>query len=713
MSSSMMTALSPSQHRLEQALEAFHRILTSEEFSALSTGGSPPNAQSILNLTTEVNGKGKKRRLRRWAACFAPFLESFQRYSVAVETIVSSNPQIAALVWGSVKIVILVSLNFSGFFEKLAEMFQSIGYVSPILAEFQELFSESSGLRESLSGFYAVVVEFCTESLQFLKKASMRQFIELLWTSPFDFHGFEVQLRDQQQIILLQQTLASEKAAHQTRLQISVYQQRGEQHRAEQVVQRAGQEQRTLQKSTNETKRLRQALLEKLSDYNYNSGFLEACRKRHSGTGQWLFDCSEFQEWDQADVSSGLWIHGIPGSGKTILAAGVVEHLCEIPRAATAKTSISYFFCDFNDRISREPQTILRSLTRQILNAFDETPEIGETLKSMFNSHNEPRIKELSALLASVSQLPTTAYLILDGLDECQDSDRRQLLKSFTDLIRGGKGLIKIIIASRWMNLLKSLDSFSQISLESANNSADIGHFVRGIIDEKIEDETIAITQPSMAEEIKQTLIRKSDGMFLWVKFQIDEIAREHNDEGIRRVLQSLPKGLNETYARILQRIKRDRKPDVARTVFQWLAVTRRPLLLDELAECVALGLARLEPGALLSDHIARHLPTNTLRILQDCENLVTHRKEDNIVRFAHSTVLEFLLTPPPESSLPGAYTSEFLFDRSEVELYVGETCLAYLASPEFETQISIIPNKTGRDVSANDMPISDWVPSM
>lgn len=70
-----------------------------------------------------------------------------------------------------------VSLNFSGFFEKLAEMFQSIGYVSPILAEFQELFSESSGLRESLSGFYAVVVEFCTESLQFLKKECRFDFL--------------------------------------------------------------------------------------------------------------------------------------------------------------------------------------------------------------------------------------------------------------------------------------------------------------------------------------------------------------------------------------------------------------------------------------------------------------------------------------------------------------------------------------------------------
>lgn len=157
-------------------------------------------------------------------------------------------------------------------------------------------------------------------------------------------------------------------------------------------------------------------------------------------------------------------------------------------------------------------------MARQILNIFDETEEIRETLKSMFDSDNEPAMKELSALLASVTQLPTTAYLVLDGLDECEDSDRRQLLTAFTDLLRTGKGRVKIIISSRWMNHLQTLQSFSQISLESSKNSADIQYFVRGIIDEKIADETIVIKQPSMAEEIKQALIQKSDGMYVALK---------------------------------------------------------------------------------------------------------------------------------------------------------------------------------------------------
>lgn len=87
-------------------MEKFHQILTPEEFSKLSN--TPPDARSVLDLAEAVDGRAKKRKLRRWASAFGPFLESVQRYSLAVEILISSNPQIAALVWGSVKAVIIV-----------------------------------------------------------------------------------------------------------------------------------------------------------------------------------------------------------------------------------------------------------------------------------------------------------------------------------------------------------------------------------------------------------------------------------------------------------------------------------------------------------------------------------------------------------------------------------------------------------------------------
>ena len=40
---------------------------------------------------------------------------------------------------------------------------------------------------------------------------------------------------------------------------------------------------------------------------------------RLSGTGTWLLEKPEFQNWMQASYSSVLWLHGIPGSGKSML----------------------------------------------------------------------------------------------------------------------------------------------------------------------------------------------------------------------------------------------------------------------------------------------------------------------------------------------------------------------------------------------------------
>lgn len=73
-----------------------------------------------------------------------------------------------------------------------------------------------------------------------------------MWRNPFDFQGYETQLLEQQKTIILHQSLASEKAAHQARVQMSLYQRSGEQHRSDELKQWAGNEERGIQKAINE-----------------------------------------------------------------------------------------------------------------------------------------------------------------------------------------------------------------------------------------------------------------------------------------------------------------------------------------------------------------------------------------------------------------------------------------------------------------------------
>lgn len=56
------------------------------------------------------------------------------------------------------------------------------------------------------------------------------------------------------------------------------------------------------------------------------------------GTGQWLLSTRTYKEWHQGVKNSVLWLKGIPGSGKSVMAVSIIQQLRE------EKVSVLYFF---------------------------------------------------------------------------------------------------------------------------------------------------------------------------------------------------------------------------------------------------------------------------------------------------------------------------------------------------------------------------------
>ena len=96
-----------SKDNLKIALERFQDSLPLDQRDQFKAIGSP-TASDVISLTDEVNKKDSRRKSRDWAQRTRGILESVQQYSVVVDTFVQANPAISALVWGSVKFVILV-----------------------------------------------------------------------------------------------------------------------------------------------------------------------------------------------------------------------------------------------------------------------------------------------------------------------------------------------------------------------------------------------------------------------------------------------------------------------------------------------------------------------------------------------------------------------------------------------------------------------------
>lgn len=119
------------------------------------------------------------------------------------------------------------------------------------------------------------------------------------------------------------------------------------------------------------------------------------------------------------------------------------------------------------------------------------------------------------------------------------------------------------------------------------------------------------------------------ESRFLWVAFLIEDICSQKCDSDIRETIKKLPKDLPETYNRIISRIVHMEHAELAKKIFLWVATSRRPMLLDELREAIA-----IKPQQQNSD--LGRLINDISQVVSWCGNLIVMDEEDGAVQFTH-----------------------------------------------------------------------------
>jgi len=108
---------------------------------------------------------------------------------------------------------------------------------------------------------------------------------------------------------------------------------------------------------------------------------------------------------------------------------------------------------------------------------------------------------------------------------------------------------------------------------------------------------------------------------FRWVECQLNALRNCINVLQIRRELKKLPKTLDDTYARILQNIPEDSRK-VAHTALQLLAVSFRPLTVEEAANATAVDYENEKYDPILQR------PRDPNYILKLCSGLIMARPD-------------------------------------------------------------------------------------
>ncbi|KAL2802727.1 hypothetical protein BJX63DRAFT_425838 [Aspergillus granulosus] len=414
---------------------------------------------------------------------------------------------------------------------------------------------------------------------------------------------------------------------------------------------------------------------------NPSTNYNRAIEARQYGTGLWFLESEVYKNWKE-NPRTLLCLRGLPGCGKTVLSASVIENVMEVKTTAIG-VAVVYFYFDFSDDKKQVMGGMIRSILSQLAAQCSTYPSVLEDLNLQYGAvgFQAPATDLLQTLQSMFSEF-SQVYLVLDALDECSE---RQTLFSFLDTIQKWEaGSLHMITTTR---MDREIDSFlstltcENFELQPERINSDISLYV----EERISTDPNLRTcrHDEIREEVKQTLMAMAGGMFRLISCHLDLLKGCYSKASLRRSLSCLPPSLEETYQQILSQIP-DRNLRSARTLLQWVLFSARPLLLQEAADALIVDIDR----TVQVDVDERFLDPHD--ILSLCPGLLLSVKERQygettveIIKLAHLSVKEFLLSDQGCSS---EGLQPFFIDKLEADGSIATVSLTYLL--HFETYL-------------------------
>ncbi|KAK6067202.1 ankyrin repeat protein [Seiridium cupressi] len=360
-------------------------------------------------------------------------------------------------------------------------------------------------------------------------------------------------------------------------------------------------------------------------------GYETSLSLRHPRTGLWLLRLPQVQTWLDLPGSR-IWLTGIPGAGKTVLAASIIE--AALGRSSE-KIAVGFFLCDYKDETTHVVANILGALVSQLALQNDAAYALlAQYYQDLHPSRGLPRgptVDGLQDLLADIAKLFDHTFLIVDGLDECgkHTDDMVDALEACAQVDKVSTALL-----SRDENNIRNCLENDFENIEISAHDEDITEYVTSEIEERIRTKSIRICDPSLKGEILHRLVDGASGMFRWVACQLDHLKLCLTDKACREALKTLPPDLTGTYTRILRRIP-VHHPSLAVMILNFIAYANPALSLLELKQAVSVseGGGFFNPADLISDDTIFHI----------CSSLVRTSTDSAKFEFAHFSVQEFL----------------------------------------------------------------------
>ncbi|RPA76424.1 hypothetical protein BJ508DRAFT_8549 [Ascobolus immersus RN42] len=307
------------------------------------------------------------------------------------------------------------------------------------------------------------------------------------------------------------------------------------------------------------------------------------------GTCDWLKSDPVYKAW--VDGKQNIWLEGIPGSGKSVLAASVVQDL----RQAIDKLDdviLLYHFFWVDDKPTTSPLAMVSSLISQLL--LKSKPDMKASLMEILKqaileaSHFKggqlseeaellQRYKSLLNILAEYARVGRI-LILLDGLDECSHPTllAKRLFGQPADSLNSEYySHVRLLLTGRPVvaDLFSNIPGFKLIDMESRDD-------IKTMVTFKVK-ENPALQQ--IESKILGKILETSDGMFRYAALLFEELLVEvYPPIPLEDRLKSMPSGIAGMYENILERLD-DATLELRRRILASVAAAERPLTVKEI----------------------------------------------------------------------------------------------------------------------------------
>ncbi|VDB86718.1 unnamed protein product [Peniophora sp. CBMAI 1063] len=392
-------------------------------------------------------------------------------------------------------------------------------------------------------------------------------------------------------------------------------------------------------------------------------------KKRRTGSCQWFFN-ETFDSWKE-QKNGVYWIYGKAGAGKSVLCSSIIDKLKEDP---TVK--LAYFYFDFSDPTKQDCRSLAASLVFQLGTCSEACQKYlqGKTKST------SPTYDELLPMLSDLVKLAGPVYIVIDALDECPERERdkgsARFLEHLCELDSNEKDF-HLLVTSRPEADIWTLFSSVTHALnyhDAQRHHEDVDAYIRSQLDRKEY-----CWSSDVKEAVRGTLMRGSNGMFLWVDLQLSRLRGCVSSADVERALKELPADLTATYEHILEKIDPSSpQTERVRRVFECVASAMRPLFTNEVVEIYTLN-----TDLRSSDDM--NINDSETFILERCTGLLNisdwfYRRDGQVhrsVQFIHFSAKEFLMSPALRDTKNLAH--RYRFDEYTANLTLSKTSLAAL----------------------------------